>query len=537
MGVPRAALLKRIGGLTLTVVTTVAVTVGSGAPAAAAEGDILGLGAPNLVKDSYVVVLKESSTTPGNRPASVRTEANSLASQYGGNVRFTYHAALTGFSATMSQQQARKLAANPKVAYVQADRLFRISDTQPNPPAWGLDRIDQANLPLDNSYTYPNTASNVSAYIIDTGIRTTHQTFGGRARTGFDAVTPGGTANDCHGHGTHVAGTVGGTQYGVAKGVKLFAVRVLDCNGSGTTAQVAAGIDWVTANAVKPAVANMSLGGSVDATLDNAVKRSIASGVTYAIASGNSNANACGFSPARVSEAITVNATDRNDVRASFSNFGTCADLFAPGVGITSSWNTNDTATNTISGTSMATPHTAGVAALFLSANTGATPQQVRDALVNGGTSGKVTNPGVGSPNVLLSVGTGGTPPPPPPPPPSGCITKTNSTRVNIPDAPGAAATSPVSITECADKKAPTTTKVAVTIVHTWRGDLMIDLITPSGAVRSLKLSNLSDGADNVNETYTVDVSSENANGTWTLRVRDVFPFDTGYIQSWSVTV
>jgi hypothetical protein len=254
----------------------------------------------------------------------------------------------------------------------------------------------------------------VHAYIIDTGIRFTHTTFGGRAVSGRDTVDNDNDATDCNGHGTHVAGTVGGSQYGVAKGVALVGVRVLDCNGSGTTAGVVAGVDWVTANAIKPAVANMSLGGGLDTTLDNAVAGSIASGVTYGIAAGNSNANACNFSPARVPAAITVGATDINDNRASFSNFGTCVDIFAPGVNITSSWLTSDTATNTISGTSMATPHVVGVAALIASANPSFTPQQVRDRMVADATTGVVVNPGTGSPNRLLFVNNGTAPPPPP---------------------------------------------------------------------------------------------------------------------------
>jgi len=243
----------------------------------------------------------------------------------------------------------------------------------------------------------------VHAYIIDTGIRFSHQTFGGRATSGFDAVD-GGSADDCNGHGTHVSGTVGGSQYGVSKGVQLVAVRVLNCSGSGTTAQVVAGINWVTSHAIKPAVANMSLGGGASTSIDNAVNNSINSGVTYAIAAGNSNANACNFSPARVGAAITVGATGQNDARASFSNFGTCVDIFAPGVGITSSWDTSNTATNTISGTSMATPHVTGAAAQVLSAHPTFTPAQVRNELVANATTGVVGSPGSGSPNRLLFI-------------------------------------------------------------------------------------------------------------------------------------
>jgi subtilisin family serine protease len=516
MGVIRAARLTGLAGIT----AAVAATIGLASPAAAAQGQILGTDAPDVVKDSYVVVLKNTPQT-----------AASLSQKYGGSVTQTYKAALNGFATNMSEAQARKLAADPAVDYVQANRTLRISGTQPNPPSWGIDRIDQRNLPLDNSYTYPNEASNVNAYIIDTGILTTHTTFGGRAKPGFDAITAGGQAVDCHGHGTHVAGTVGGTQYGVAKAVNLFAVRVLSCTGSGTTAQVVAGIDWVTANAVKPAVANMSLGGGVDTVLDAAVSRSIASGVTYAIASGNSNgSNACNFSPARVPEAITVNASTNTDARASFSNIGTCTDIYAPGQNIVSSWIGSNTATNNISGTSMATPHVAGAAALYLSANPAATPQQVRDALVASATSDKITDAGAGSPNKLLYTGAGGTEPPP-----VTCVTKTNSTVVQIPDL--STVNSPISVTECAGKKGASAGKVAVNITHTWRGDLKVDLVSPNGTVRNLKPSSSGDSGDNVVETYTVNLSAEDANGTWNLRVQDVARQDTGRINSWSLTV
>ncbi len=515
MGVTRAARITGIAGIA----AVAAATVGLAAPASAAQGQILGLDAPGAVKDSFVVVLKNTPQT-----------ASALSQKYGASVTHTYKSALNGFAATMSEAQARKLAADPAVEYVQANKTFTINDTQPNPPSWGLDRIDQRNLPLDNSYTYPTTASNVNAYILDTGIRLTHQTFGGRAVTGFDAIDQGGTANDCHGHGTHVAGTVGGSQYGVAKGVKLYAVRVLNCQGSGTTAQVVAGIDWVTANAVKPAVANMSLGGGADTVLDNAVKRSIAAGVTYAIASGNSNANACSYSPARVPEAITVNATTNTDARASFSNFGNCTDIFAPGQNIVSSWSTNDTATNNISGTSMATPHVAGAAALYLSANTGATPQQVSDALTNAATSDKVTSPGTGSPNKLLYTGSGGTEPPP-----VTCATKTNDTDFPIPDR--ATVNSSISVSECSGKKGSASGKVAVDITHTWRGDLKIDLVSPSGTVRTLKEPSSGDSGDNVVETYTVNLSPDDANGSWTLRVQDTLSGDSGNLNKWTLTI
>ncbi|MET7711458.1 S8 family peptidase [Streptomyces sp. NPDC005407] len=354
-------------------------------------GDLRLAPTATAIQNSWIVVLKDGSTR---------------AADLGVTPKHTYRSVLEGFSTTMSRAKAAELAADPRVAYVEQNSTVRLNETQTN-ATWGLDRVDQRNLPLSKSYTYNTSASNVNAYIIDTGIRTSHSEFGGRASVGTDTVGGGQNGQDCQGHGTHVAGTVGGRTYGVAKGVKLIAVRVLDCSGSGTTAGVIAGVDWVTANAKKPAVANMSLGGSANTSLDNAVKKSIASGVSYAIAAGNGiliglPANACNYSPARVPEAITVGATDSSDRRASFSNYGTCLDLFAPGVNITSAWKDNDTATNTISGTSMATPHTVGVAALYLSTHATATPAQVRDALVNNATSGKVQDPRTGSPNKLL---------------------------------------------------------------------------------------------------------------------------------------
>jgi subtilisin family serine protease len=389
----RTALLL---GLATAGITVAALGV-AGPAAAAPTGEIRLAGGTTAVSGSYIVVLKDST-------ASVDTTAGRLTGRLGGTVRQTYHAALRGFEASLSERAARQLAADPAVAYVEQNHTVQLAATQTNPPSWGLDRIDQRNLPLDNSYTYPSTASNVHAYIIDTGIRLTHTTFGGRASSGFDFVDNDSDATDCNGHGTHVAGTVGGSEFGVAKGVSLVAVRVLDCSGSGTVAGVVGGVDWVTQNSIKPAVANMSLGGSRNSTLDNAVANSISSGVTYGIAAGNSNQNACNFSPARVSTAITVGATDISDNRASFSNFGSCVDIFAPGVSITSSWLNSDTATNTISGTSMATPHVVGVAALILSAHPGFSPQQVRDTMVAEGTSGVVINAGRRSPNVLLFV-------------------------------------------------------------------------------------------------------------------------------------
>jgi Subtilase family/Peptidase inhibitor I9 len=342
----------------------------------------------------YIVVLNE-----GANPRSV-------AALLGITPQYVYTTAVNGFAGTLNAGQLNALRHNPAVAYIEADGEVHASVIQTG-ATWGIDRIDQASLPLSTTFAYNATGVGVRAYIVDTGIRLTHTDLVGRAVTGYDAVTVGGTAADCNGHGTHVAGTVGGTQWGVAKGVTLVAVRVLGCNGSGTNAGVIAGVDWVANNAVKPAVANMSLGGGANTTLDNAVKNAVAKGVTFVVAAGNGNIfgiaqNACNYSPARVPEAITVGATTRTDAKASYSNYGTCLDIFAPGSSITSAWYTSDTATNTISGTSMASPHVAGVAALYLQGNPLAAPATVSGAITAGATLNKVTSPGSGSPNRLL---------------------------------------------------------------------------------------------------------------------------------------
>ncbi|MEU5900800.1 MULTISPECIES: S8 family peptidase [Streptomyces] len=371
------------------------------AQATPAEGRVIAAGSADAIKGSYLVTLKESS---GLKAAT--SEGKGLIAEYGGSVQKTFKSALNGYSVKLSAAEARRLAADPAVASVEQNQRLHVDATQSNAP-WGLDRIDQTRLPLSGTYTYPDSAgTGVTAYVIDTGVRISHSEISGRAVNGYDAVDGDNTAQDGNGHGTHVATTIAGKTYGVAKKARIVAVRVLDNNGSGTTAGVVAGIDWVTSNhaAGAPAVANMSLGGGASTTLDNAVKRSIADGVTYAVAAGNSNTNASTTSPARVPEAVTVGATSNTDARASFSNYGSVLDIFAPGVNIKAGWHTGDTATNTISGTSMAAPHVAGAAAVYLAGHTSATPAQVASALVNGATPSVVTSPGSGSPNRLLKI-------------------------------------------------------------------------------------------------------------------------------------
>ncbi|MGW5634582.1 S8 family peptidase [Streptomyces sp. NPDC003832] len=370
------------------------------AQAAPAEGRVLAVGSPTAVQDSYIVTLKKGS---GLKAAS--SAGKGLIKEYGGSVRKTYDKVLNGYTATLSATEARRLAADPSVASVEQNQRVRLADTTQTSAPWGLDRIDQTSLPLSGTYTYPDTAGGgVTVYVVDTGVRITHSQISGRASYGYDAVDGDTSAGDGNGHGTHVATTIAGSTYGVAKKAKIVAVRVLDNNGSGTTAGVIDGIEWVTENATGPAVANLSLGGSASTSLDTAVANSIASGVTYAVAAGNSSANASSYSPARVSTAITVGATTSTDARASYSNYGSVLDIFAPGSSITAGWHTSDTATNTISGTSMATPHVAGAAAVYLANHTSSTPAQVASALIAGATTGKVTGPGSGSPNRLLKL-------------------------------------------------------------------------------------------------------------------------------------
>ncbi len=377
---------------TATLIGSAVMIAAFAAPATAATGEIRTSAGENIA-GSFIVKLKDGGATAG---------ARSLGSRFGGQVVHVYDAVFQGFSVKMSDAQARRLAADPSVEYVERDQVVSIQATQVNPPSWGLDRIDQRNLPLDQRYTYNSTGSGVNAYIIDTGVRVTHTDFGGRARNGYDFVDNDSVAQDGNGHGTHVAGTVAGTLHGVAKQANIVAVRVLNNSGSGTIAGVVAGVNWVASNHVKPAVANMSLGGGANTSLDNAVQGAITRGVSFAVAAGNSNTNAANTSPARVAAALTVGSTDRTDARSSFSNYGPVVDVFAPGSGITSAWNTSDTATNTISGTSMAAPHVAGVVARYLQGGFNYTPAQVSSAITSNATDGKVTNPGAGTTTRLL---------------------------------------------------------------------------------------------------------------------------------------
>ena len=396
-------------------------------PEPEAQNDVSELQAGDALPGQYIVKLDPEVGQILNVPDLAAAVETLLVGIGGGEASHIYDHAMTGAAVRISATQAAILRSMPAVEAVEPDRVVTTSATTQASPTWGLDRVDQRMLPNDDAYRYAAPAGEgVSVYVIDTGLHATHDEFEGRVGQGrnFAAndtgllglgglplvgpiLNSGGGADpadttDCNGHGTHVASTAAGTTYGVAKEAQVVPVRVLDCSGGGSTSDVIAGVDWVTANHEKPAVANMSLGGGDSDALDEAVQNATEAGVTFVVAAGNSDADACGGSPNRVAEAVTVGSTTKKDERSSFSNFGTCVDLFAPGSNITGAWYESDTQTNTISGTSMASPHVAGSAALLLDNRPGLTPAEVAQLLEERATSNVLSNLGSGSPNLLL---------------------------------------------------------------------------------------------------------------------------------------
>ncbi len=475
-------------------------------------------GDPGTLPGSYVVILDDES------PAA--SDARLLAEEYGGEVTHAYRHALKGFAAEMSQADALRLAADPAVELVRQNQLHHAStDIQVNPPSWGLDRIDEAELPLDDLYEFPShSGAGVDVYVIDTGVHTTHQEFEGRASIGYDAFNDGVTSG--YGHGTHVAGTVAGATYGVAKDASIISVRVIDAAGVATTATITGGVDWVTGQADGPSVANMSLGINADPILDTAVTNSIAAGVTYVASAGNSGQNVSISSPARVPEVITVGSVDRTDTFAASSNRGPGVDIFAPGVEIASADNASDNAIRIRSGTSMAAPHVTGAAALYLADNPNATPQQVRNALVEGAVTGAIHLLPVGTPNVLLHTGDepGEVDVPDQP-------TFTNDTDVPITDS--TTVTSSITVSGLSALTAPF--YVDLDIEHEWAINLTVELVQPDGTVRQMCRPEMVCDWNEIYRTFTYTQSGLDPNGTWQLRVRDPAAGDTGVIDSWSL--
>ncbi|GAA2974928.1 S8 family serine peptidase [Actinokineospora diospyrosa] len=523
-------MLSRKAGLAALAAGVVCAGVVIAIPAGAAPAVGTVVQAKEHYTGQYIVALRDASASG----AAVEASAQSLTSKYGGTVASLYKLTARGYSVHgMTEEQAKRLAADPAVRTVYQDGKMRGADVQTN-PTWGLDRVDQKDTTLDRKYEYNATGEGVTVYSVDSGVRISHQDFEGRAKSGYDFLDKDNDASDCNGHGTHTSGTAVSKTYGVAKKAKLVALRVLGCDNNGPDSLLSDAVEWITANGVKPAVVNISIGQFETGIGDEQIQASIRAGFVYAVAAGNNNAaSACNYSPARVPEAITVASIDQGDRRSSFSNIGSCVDIFAPGANITSLSYSSDTGTAGNSGTSMATPHVAGAAALYLQGHPNASPADVANALISMSTPNKVTDAGSGSPNKLLYTKEITATPGPGPDPT--CAKQTNGDDVAVPDA-GAAATSSITISGCTGN-ASSTAAVEVAITHPYRGDLAVELIAPDGTAYRLKESSAGDPAADVRATYTANLSSEAKNGTWRLSVRDVYRFDSGTIDTWSLTV
>ncbi|TMP44363.1 alkaline serine protease [Pseudoalteromonas citrea] len=409
--------MRKLSSLTLAILT--------GLSSQAFAAQMIEVDQAKAIDNKYIVVFDApkiiDKTDKKAVAAYIAQQTKILSNQYNVTVEREFGTALNGVLVDASKKQIHTLLSNPNVKYIEQDQIVSVTpliDTKADQgnAIWGLDRVDQTDLPLNSNYHYDYDGSGVTAYVIDTGVLISHNEFGNRASHGYDFIDNDNNATDCNGHGTHVAGTVGGNSYGVAKNVNVVGVRVLGCNGSGSNSGVIAGINWVKNNASGPSVANMSLGGGASQATDDAVNNAVASGISFVVAAGNDNRSACNYSPARAANAITVGSTTSSDGRSSFSNYGNCLDIYAPGSSIKSAWYNSNSATNTISGTSMASPHVAGAVALYLDQNPSLSPSQIDSLLSQRSSKNKVSDAKSGSPNELLY--TLGTVQPPPPPPP-----------------------------------------------------------------------------------------------------------------------
>lgn len=445
---------------------------------------------PADLQDSYIVVFKDDVAEN-----EIDGESEKMCGSAKAQKERTFKHAVKGFSGRLTAAAIEEFRRNPKVKYIEQNQVFSIVATQNN-ATWGIDRIDQSDLPLNSTFTYNTNGSTVTAYIFDTGVRSDHVEFGGRVTGGFSAIATEPTPEDGNGHGTHVAGTVGGSTYGIAKAVKIVPVKVLDGTGSGTNAGVIAGLEWAVTNHVSgPAVGNMSLGGGISTTLDAAVRSCIADGIVMAVAAGNSNLDASTASPARVAEAITVGSTTNTDAKSSFSNYGSLVDIHAPGSSISSSYNTSSTSVAVLSGTSMASPHVAGAAVLYLEYAPGSTPAQVETALKTFSAVGRITGLPSGTVNNLLQINFGTVPTLPAPGVPTLSSPADLATNVAIaPTLSWAAATAATTY----NLQVSTTNTFATTLVN------LTGLTTTSRAISGLANST----------TYYWRVSTTNATGT-----------------------
>ncbi len=495
-------------------------------------------------KNTYIVVFNTPSILNTRSKGAVsdyaRMQANMMENRYGVRMADDFGDIINAVEVRASPRKIRRMRRDPNVLYIEPVKLTRVApvSASSSTSSWGLDRVDQRDLPLDGNYHYDYDGSGVTAYVIDTGVMNSHNDFGGRATSGYDFYDNDPDASDCHGHGTHVAGTIGGSTWGMAKNVNLVGIKVLSCGGSGSTTQVIQALNWIRNNRTGPSVANISLQFGSSRALNDAVNAAVDAGINVVVAAGNWSTNACNVSPAGAMKAITVAASDRNDRRASWSNYGSCIDIFAPGVSITSAMIGSNSNTATWSGTSMASPHVAGAVVLMLDAHPGMTPVQIRDDIVERGTEGKISNPS-GSLNKLLysleEVVCAACPPPPCTSdcPPGG--TYSNNNPVVLAVSGSASSSVNVPVVEPVKKL-----EVRVEVEHPTINELELVLHSPTGNRYVLQDRVGNGGAASMVKTFVVTVSEgeDAANqGNWRLEIANHNQQSSGRLKRWQITL